>query len=88
MKKIPMRKCLATNEICPKVDLLRVVKDPSGKVFFDRSTRANGRGAYIKATLEAVDIAERKKILDRALEIEVPSDVYEDLRREINARQN
>ena len=26
-KKIPMRRCVATNEICPKKELLRVVKD-------------------------------------------------------------
>ena len=86
MKKIPMRKCLATNELCPKMELLRVVKDPSGKVFFDRSTRANGRGAYIKASLEAIEIAEKKKVLDRALETEVPNSIYDELRREVNAR--
>ena len=28
-----MRKCLATNELCPKKELLRVVKSPEGKVF-------------------------------------------------------
>ena len=34
MKKIPMRRCLATNEQCPKKDLLRVVKNNEGKVLF------------------------------------------------------
>lgn len=86
MKKIPMRKCLATGELCPKVNLLRVVKDPSGKVFFDHSTRANGHGAYIKASLEAIDIAQKKKVLDRALETSVPDEVYDELRKEVNAR--
>ena len=88
MKKIPMRKCLATNELCPKKDLLRVVKSPEGKVFFDYSSKANGRGAYVKASLEAIDIAERKGILNKALETTVPSEVYEALRREVNARQS
>lgn len=86
MKKIPMRKCLATGELCPKANLLRVVKDPSGKVFFDHSTRANGHGAYIKASLEAIDIAQKKKVLDRALETSVPDEVYDELRKEVNAR--
>lgn len=88
MKKIPMRKCLATNELCPKKDLLRVVKSPEGKVFFDYSSKANGRGAYVKASLEAIDIAERKGILNKALETNVPSEVYEALRKEVNARQS
>jgi predicted RNA-binding protein YlxR (DUF448 family) len=86
VKKIPMRKCLATGELCPKANLLRVVKDPSGKVFFDHSTRANGHGAYIKASLEAIDIAQKKKVLDRALETSVPDEVYDELRKEVNAR--
>lgn len=88
MKKIPMRKCLATNELCPKKDLLRVVKSPEGKVFFDYSSKANGRGAYVKASLEAIEIAERKGILNRALETEVPHEVFEALRKEVNARKN
>lgn len=83
-----MRKCLATNELCPKKDLLRVVKSPEGKVFFDYSSKANGRGAYVKASLEAIDIAERKGILNKALETNVPSEVYEALRKEVNARQS
>lgn len=88
MKKIPMRKCLATNELCPKKDLLRVVKSPEGKVFFDYSSKANGRGAYVKASLEAIDIAEKKGVLNRALETTVPSEVFEALRKEVNARKN
>lgn len=88
MKKIPMRKCLATNELCPKKDLLRVVKSPEGKVFFDYSSKANGRGAYVKASLEAIEIAERKGILNRALETEIPHEVFEALRKEVNARKN
>ena len=83
-----MRKCLATNELCPKKDLLRVVKSPEGKVFFDYSSKANGRGAYVKASLEAIEIAERKGILNRALETEVPHEVFEALRKEVNARKN
>ena len=31
MKKIPMRKCVATQEQCPKKELLRIVKTPQGR---------------------------------------------------------
>ena len=88
MKKIPLRKCLATNELCPKKDLLRVVKNNEGKVFFDYSSKANGRGAYIKCSVEAIELARKKKVLDRALETNVPDEVYEVLLKEANARKN
>ena len=88
MKKIPLRKCLATNELCPKKDLLRVVKNNEGKVFFDYSSNANGRGAYIKCRVEAIELARKKKVLDRALETSVPDEVYEALLKEANARKN
>jgi predicted RNA-binding protein YlxR (DUF448 family) len=88
MKKIPMRRCLATNEMCPKKDLLRVVKNNEGKVFFDYSSKANGRGAYIKCSVEAINIARTKKVLDRALETTVPEEVYEKMLKEANDRQN
>ena len=83
-----MRRCLATNEMCPKKDLLRVVKNNEGKVFFDYSSKANGRGAYIKCSVEAINIARTKKVLDRALETEVPDEVYEKMLKEANDRQN
>lgn len=88
MKKQPIRRCLATGESCLKKDLLRVVKNNQGEVFFDYSGKANGRGAYIKCSLEAIQIAREKKVLDRALEISIPEQVYESLIKEANERKN
>ncbi len=82
-----MRKCLATNEVCPKSDLLRIVKNNEGKIFFDYSSKANGRGAYIKCSLEAIEIAQKRKVLDKALDAKVPEEIYEVLKREVNARK-
>ena len=47
MKKIPLRRCLATNQSYPKQELFRVVRTPSNEVILDISGKANGRGAYI-----------------------------------------
>ena len=85
MKKIPMRKCLATNELCPKKDLLRVVKSPEGKVFFDYSSKANGRGAYICKDSECLKKAIKSKALNRAFKMEVPDEVYEKLLSELES---
>lgn len=77
MKKKPTRKCLATNEVFSKEDLFRVVKSPSGDVSLDMTGKANGRGAYISKSLEAIEKARKSKCLDRALEISVPQEIYD-----------
>ena len=45
MRKIPMRRCVATSESLPKKELLRIVRTPQGEVTIDESGRQNGRGA-------------------------------------------
>ncbi len=80
-KKIPLRRCLATGNQFPKKDLLRVVRTPEGNVVVDEKGKANGRGAYISKSLEAVEIAKKKKVFDRELEVEVPVEVYDELKR-------
>lgn len=79
MKKIPERKCLATNKIYPKDNLLRVVKNKDGEVFYDPSNVASGRGAYIYRSEEAILIARKKKVLDKAFSTLVDSSLYDSL---------
>ena len=80
-KKVPLRRCIATGEQCAKKDLIRVVRNKEGEVFIDLQGRQNGRGAYLKATLEAINIARKKNSLGRALEVSIPETVYEELER-------
>ncbi|MBQ1568027.1 MAG: YlxR family protein [Erysipelotrichaceae bacterium] len=84
MKKIPMRRCLATNESFPKKELLRIVRTPEGEVKVDLSGKLNGKGAYLSRSNEALEIARKKKVFDKALEVEVPEEVYEEISRIIN----
>lgn len=84
MKKIPLRKCVATNEQLEKKDLLRIVKDKEGNVFVDKTGKKNGRGAYLKKSNEALEIAIKRKSLARALECEIPSSIYEEIKNIIN----
>lgn len=78
-KKIPLRKCLATQELCPKKELIRVVKNNKGEVFIDLTGKANGRGAYLKKSKEAVDTAKKNNCLGRALECKIPEEIYIEL---------
>lgn len=84
MKKIPMRRCLATNESFPKKDLLRIVRTPEKQVKVDTTGKLNGKGAYLSKSMDALKIARDKKLLNRALEIEVDDTIYEEIERIIN----
>ena len=81
MKKIPMRRCVASNEMLPKNELIRI---PTGEVVVDVTGKLNGHGAYLKKSMETIKIAQKKKILDRALETSIPDSVYADLERLIH----
>jgi predicted RNA-binding protein YlxR (DUF448 family) len=81
MKKVPMRRCLATNESFPKKELLRIVRTPEGEVKVDETGKMNGKGAYISRSPEALALAKKKKVLNRALEVDIPEEVYVELDR-------
>ena len=45
-KKIPLRKCVACNEMKEKKEMIRVIKTPENEIMLDATGRKNGRGAY------------------------------------------
>ena len=79
-RKIPLRKCIATGEQLPKQELLRIVKTPEHKIVIDPTGKKNGRGAYIKKSIEALNIAKDKGLLKRALGVDIPDELYESIR--------
>ena len=84
MKKLPMRSCVVTGEKLEKKELIRVVRDNTNRVFVDLSGKANGRGAYLKKDKDVIMRAKMNKILDRKLEVEVQSSIYEEILSMIN----
>lgn len=78
-KKIPLRKCVATNEQFPKKEMFRIVRTPEGLVEIDSVGKMNGRGAYLSKTKKAIEIARKKKVLDRHLEVDVNDVIYDRL---------
>ena len=87
MKKIPLRKCVATQEQLPKKDLIRVVKNNEGQVFVDLTGKQNGRGAYLKRSKEAIEIAKKKNSLGRALEIEIKEEIKVEVKKETKVEE-
>lgn len=77
-KKIPMRSCVVTKETLPKKDLIRVVRTKEA-VVIDLTGKVNGRGAYIKKDISVIEKARKEKQLSRALQIEIPSEIYNQL---------
>lgn len=79
VKKIPMRKCVVTNERFEKKQLIRVVRSPEGIVLVDKTGKANGRGAYVSKTKAVILQAKKTKVLERHLETQIPDTIYEEL---------
>jgi hypothetical protein len=78
-KKIPLRMCVVTREKYDKRELLRIVRTKEGNVFIDKTSKMNGKGAYLKKDIEVINKARKNKILDRVLEIEVPDNLYDEM---------
>ncbi len=76
VKKIPMRSCVVTHEKLEKRELLRIVRTPEGAVEVDATGKTNGRGAYLKKDRSVIDKAEKSKVLERILGVEINEEVY------------
>ncbi|MDI9484234.1 MAG: YlxR family protein [Bacillota bacterium] len=80
-KHVPMRTCVGCRETRPKRDLVRVVREPDGKVGLDLTGKRSGRGVYICAREECLEKARKGRQLERSLEVSVGEDVFADLKR-------
>jgi predicted RNA-binding protein YlxR (DUF448 family) len=78
-KKLVLRTCVCSKEVCEKKDLFRIVRTPEGNVVVDLKGKANGRGAYLKKDKAVILKAQKSKVLDRHLEVSVPATIYEEL---------
>jgi len=82
-KKIPQRQCMGCRERKAKKDMIRVVRSTDGTVMLDFSGKLNGRGAYVCPDPECLKKAQKSNSLGRALETEIPEEVYLRLAREM-----
>ncbi|QGH34574.1 DUF448 domain-containing protein [Gracilibacillus salitolerans] len=82
-RKVPLRKCVVTQEMLPKGSLIRVVKTKEGGVFVDPTGKKNGRGAYVSKDLQVISQAEKNGALEKQLEIKIPQEIYDELRTQI-----
>ncbi|MCL6453447.1 MAG: YlxR family protein [Alicyclobacillus sp.] len=76
VRKVPLRKCVGCQEMKAKRDLLRIVLSPDGEVFLDPTGKKSGRGAYVCSQISCLQLARKKRALERALKTSVPDSVY------------
>jgi predicted RNA-binding protein YlxR (DUF448 family) len=84
VKKIPLRKCLGCNEMKPKKELIRIVRSPENVVSIDKTGKAAGRGCYICPNIECLENAIKAKRVQNALEAQVDSELFEQLRGQLS----
>lgn len=80
-RKIPMRKCVACQEMKEKKELIRIVRSPEGEVFVDRTGKKSGRGAYLCNQSSCFTLAKKKNSLSNQLKAPVSDDVFAELEK-------
>ena len=78
-RKIPMRKCVASNEMKPKKEMIRIVRSKEGDVAIDPTGKLSGRGAYLSMEPEIVQLSWDNKVLDRVLATKLDDSFYQEL---------
>ncbi|RRJ65398.1 YlxR family protein [Paenibacillus oralis] len=84
-RKVPLRKCVACQQMMPKKSLIRIVRSPEGEVSIDLTGKKSGRGAYLCGKEACFKLAHKTRALDRALKAPVGPEVYEQLARDFLA---
>lgn len=67
--------CVVSRELLLKKDLFRLVKTSSG-IVFDEKQNIQGRGVYIKKDLKTIELAFKRKSLNKAFKTEVSENIY------------
>jgi predicted RNA-binding protein YlxR (DUF448 family) len=74
-----VRTCVACREEAGKGRLIRLVRSPDGGVVVDATGRMPGRGAYLHPDPACIEIARKRRSLDRALGAPVQPEVWSGL---------
>ena len=78
-RREPVRTCVACRQEAGKRILVRVVRDAGGGAALDPTGRAPGRGAYLHRDPSCLEMARKKKALERALKTTVGAELWAEL---------
>lgn len=88
VRRIPLRKCIACQEMMPKKELIRVVRTPQEQILIDLTGKKPGRGAYLCGKVNCFKLAKKNKALDKALKHQVSPDIYDQLEQDFVRVEN
>lgn len=83
-KKLPVRMCAGCSQHLPKRELVRVVRSKEGVLSVDLTGKMSGRGAYLCHNVDCLKKAQKARRLERALDCQIPEEVYRRLEEEIS----
>jgi predicted RNA-binding protein YlxR (DUF448 family) len=80
-----VRTCVGCRQEAGKQELIRIVRRADGGATIDRTGRETGRGAYLHRDATCIDLARKRRALERALKTAIETDVWAQL---INGKTN
>src|SRR5215211_1133888 len=69
VRRTPRRTCVVCRSTTAKRTLHRIVRTPAGTVAYDPTGKAPGRGAYLCGQPVCLDMAVRRRSIQRALKV-------------------
>ncbi|KRO26231.1 nucleic-acid-binding protein implicated in transcription termination [Pediococcus argentinicus] len=82
-----MRKDIVTDQMFPKKELVRVVKNKENEVSIDETGKKAGRGAYIGLDVKIAEQAKKEHTFDKAFKIKIDDSFYDDLIAYVDHKQ-
>ena len=82
-KRPVYRQCAVTHESLLRNDLYKITR-VNGEVYFDKNQNMHGRSCYIKKDLKVIELAHKKKILNKSLKLDVKDEIYLELIQELS----
>lgn len=82
-KKIPLRMCLGCQEMKPKKELIRIVKNNENAISVDFVGKKPGRGAYICKSVACFEKARKGRRLEKAFETSISEELYDTLKQQL-----
>lgn len=75
-----LRQCCSCKEVKAKTDLIRITKDTSSnEVKINKENKYIGRSVYICGKKECIDLAIKKRTIQRQLKCEISENIKEEL---------
>lgn len=79
-----MRKCVGCNEMKPKAELIRLVRQDENNYEIDLSGKMNGRGAYLCNSKECFAKAKKSRAFERSFSSKISQEVYAKLEESLD----